>query len=101
MAPTLIKSRGRAIAAAVAAAALWLAASAPALAVVIENQDDVAYHYTTQELEIGEKGEVAANSTTEDLCRDCSIVIRTIGSFFVSGNDRIVIKDGEATVVKE
>ena len=68
---------------------------------VIENQDDIAYHYTTQELEIGEEGDVAANSTTEDLCRDCSIVIRTIGSFFVSGNDRIVIKDGEATVVKE
>ena len=101
MARSIFRPRGRATAVAAAAAALWFAASAPALAVVIENQDDVAYHYTTQELEIGEEGEVAANSTTEDLCRNCSIVIRTIGSFFVSGNDRIVIKNGEATVVKE
>ena len=101
MAISILNSRGRALAAIGAAAVLVLAASSTALAVIIENQDDKAYHYTIQSFEIFEEADVAANETTDGLCIDCVINIRTIGSFVVGGSQRIVIKDGKATVLPE
>ena len=73
--------------------------AAPALAVTIENQDENSYKYSLQEGEYCDEGEVAGNTTTADLCGNCLIAIPAIGDFIVCGKQRIVIKDGKATVL--
>ena len=82
-----------------AAAGLFFFAAAPALAVVIENQDSAQYSYTVIGGVSDQDGVVGARTTTNDLCDSCTVRIDGVGEFPVSGSDRIVIRNGRATIL--
>ena len=82
-------------------ALMALSGSLPAAAVVIENRDQTAYLYIVDESEYHAEAFVAAGETTADLCNACFVVIVGVGKFIVSDPERIVIKNGKATVMPE
>lgn len=77
----------------VTAAALALFAGSPALAVDIQNRDDV--EYTAKVLEYGETVEqpLAALGKEESVCESkCTITVEGVGTIEAEGNEVVVIE---------
>lgn len=79
----------------VASAVTILLSAQMALAVDLVNKDGKKYDIKVKSSSSTASTSIESNTTKQNICKECTIVVDGVGDIEASGDDKVVIKDGK------